>query len=62
MTKYMHGIMVSTWKKVDNFFFSFLGWGESPLGMSATNWPIVPIPDDDNECGAVGGMRIGRGN
>jgi hypothetical protein len=35
----------------------------SPLGTSATNWPIVPAPDDDDdECGAVGGMRIGRGN
>jgi hypothetical protein len=33
----------------------------SPLGTSATNWPIVQAPDDD-ECGAVGGMRIGRGN
>jgi hypothetical protein len=36
----------------------------SPLGTSTTNWPIVPAPDDDDddECGAVGGMRIGRGN
>jgi hypothetical protein len=34
----------------------------SPLGTSATNWPIVPAPDDDDECGTVGGMRIGRGN
>jgi hypothetical protein len=35
----------------------------SPLGTSATNWPILPAPDDDDdECGAVGGMRIGRGN
>jgi hypothetical protein len=35
----------------------------SPLGTSATNWPIVPAPDDeDNKCGAVGGMIIGRGN
>jgi hypothetical protein len=33
----------------------------SPLGTSATNWPVVPAPDDD-ECGAVGGMRIGSGN
>jgi hypothetical protein len=33
----------------------------SPLGTSATIWPIVPVPDDD-ECGAVGGMRISRGN
>jgi hypothetical protein len=34
----------------------------SPLGTSAINWPIVPAPDDNDECGAVGGMRIGRGN
>jgi hypothetical protein len=32
-------------------FFSFLlvSWGGvrlSPLGTSATNWPIVPAPDD----------------
>jgi hypothetical protein len=33
----------------------------SPLDTSATNWPIVPAMDDE-ECGAVGGMRIGRGN
>jgi hypothetical protein len=33
----------------------------SPFGALATNWPIVP-GTDDNECGAVGGMRIGRGN
>jgi hypothetical protein len=31
------------------------------LGTSATIWPIVPTTDD-NECGAVGEMRIGRGN
>jgi hypothetical protein len=44
------------------FLFFFVSWGGvrlSPLGTSATNWPIVPAPDDD-ECGAVGGMRIGR--
>jgi hypothetical protein len=42
------------------FLFKFL-WGGmrlSPLGTSATNWPIVPAP----ECGALGGMRIGKGN
>jgi hypothetical protein len=33
------------------------------LRTSATNWPIAPLPDDDDdECGAIGGMRIGRGN
>jgi hypothetical protein len=32
-----------------NLLVSFLGWGGvrlSPLGTSATNWPIVPAPDD----------------
>jgi hypothetical protein len=45
--------------------FCLVSWGGvrlSPLGTSVTNWPIVPAPDDDDECGAVGGMRIGRGN
>jgi hypothetical protein len=32
-----------------------------PLGTSATNWPIVPVPDD-YEDGESGGMMIGRGN
>jgi hypothetical protein len=32
-----------------------------PLGMSATNWPIVPAPGD-YEDGEIGGMMIGRGN
>jgi hypothetical protein len=39
------------------FFYSFWGWG----GTKCNNWPIVPAPDDD-ECGAVSGMRIGKGN
>jgi hypothetical protein len=35
----------------------------SLLGTSATNWFIAPPRMmDDDECGAVGGMRIGRGN
>jgi hypothetical protein len=42
-------------------FFSWSGVILSPLGTSATHWPIVPAPDGD-ECGAVGEMRIGRGN
>jgi hypothetical protein len=33
----------------------------SPLGTAATVWPIVPAADDDDDCGAIGGMRIGRG-
>jgi hypothetical protein len=31
-----------------------------PLGTSATEWPIVPAPGDYD--GAIGGMKIGRGN
>jgi hypothetical protein len=44
-------------------FLTSWGWVRlSPVGMSATDWPILPAPDDnDDECGAVGGMRIGRG-
>jgi hypothetical protein len=34
-----------------------------PLGTAATSRPIVPVPGDyDVECGAIGGMRIGRGD
>jgi hypothetical protein len=33
----------------------------SPLGTSATEWPIVPAPDDYDD-GEFGGMKIGRGN
>jgi hypothetical protein len=40
---------------------SWSGVRLSPLGMSASIWPIVLVPDGDDECGAVGGM-IGRGN
>jgi hypothetical protein len=47
---------------MDFFLVSWGGVRLSPLGTSATNWPIVPAPMMDDECGAVGGMRIGRGN
>jgi hypothetical protein len=43
-------------------FVCFVSWSGvrlSPLGTSATNWPIRMI---DDECGAVGGMIIGKGN
>jgi hypothetical protein len=40
---------------------SFLGAVRlSPLSTSTTNWPIIPVPDDDKFV-AVGGMT-GRGN
>jgi hypothetical protein len=49
------------------YLFILISWGGerlSPLGASATVWPIVPAPRmiDDNECETVGGMRIGREN
>jgi hypothetical protein len=38
----------------------------SPLGASATNWSIIPVyytrMIDDDECAAVGGIKIGRGS
>jgi hypothetical protein len=36
------------------------GVGLSPL-YCGRYWPIVPDPDD-GDCGAIGGMKIGRGN
>jgi hypothetical protein len=47
-----------------SFFFYFLGGGVrlSPLGTSATIWPIVEPRMIYDECGAVCGMRIGKGN
>jgi hypothetical protein len=48
-----------------NFFYnSHIGGVESklgPLGMSATEWPIVPAPGEYDD-GEFGGMKIGRGN
>jgi hypothetical protein len=32
-----------------------------PLGTSATEWPIVPVPGDYDD-GEFGGMKTGRGN
>jgi hypothetical protein len=46
------------------FFFNFVGWGGvrlCALDTSAKNWPIVRAPGDD-EYGAFGGKRIGKGN
>jgi hypothetical protein len=32
-----------------------------PLGTSATEWPIVPVPGDYDD-GEFGGRKIGKGN
>lgn len=48
-------------------FYSWDGVRLSSLGMSASRGPTLLAPDDgdeddDNECGVVGGMGIGRRN
>jgi hypothetical protein len=45
------------------FLIQIVGSGAQlgPLGTSATNWPSLPAPAD-NEDGEFGGMMIGRGN
>jgi hypothetical protein len=55
----LHSVVFSS----SSSFFFLVSWGGvrlSPLCTSANIWPIVPAPDE--ECGIVGGMRIGRGN
>jgi hypothetical protein len=45
-------------------FTSYLlgGVRVSPLGGTpATIWPLLPDQNDDYECGAIGGTRIGTG-
>jgi hypothetical protein len=39
-----------------------VGGGVQALGTSATEWPSVPAPGDDDDDGEFGGMKIGRGN
>jgi hypothetical protein len=43
------------------FFFSFLGWGKTVVRRPLIGLLYQPRMIDD-ECGTVGGMRIGRGN
>jgi hypothetical protein len=49
---------------VVSFSFSFLGWGET--GVHLVRRPLTGLlyllRIDDDECGTVGGMRIGRGS
>jgi hypothetical protein len=49
--------------EISSFFNSNSGVGVKvgPLGMSATNWPIVRATGD-YEDGEFGAMMIGRGN
>jgi hypothetical protein len=44
-------------------FFIISGMGLSPLGTAATSGLLYkPQMMDEGDCGAVGGMKIGRGN
>jgi hypothetical protein len=45
------------------FFIIINGVGLSPLGTAATSGLLYkPQMIDEDDCGAIGGMRIGRGN
>jgi hypothetical protein len=45
------------------FSFSFSGVGLSPLGTAATSGLLYkPQMIDEDDCGAIGGIKIGRGN
>jgi hypothetical protein len=44
-------------------FFFLSGVGLSPLGTAATSGPLYkPQMIHEGDCGAIGGMKIGRGN
>jgi hypothetical protein len=46
-----------------NTFFIISGVGLSPLGTAATSGLLYkPQMIDEGDCGAIGGMKIGRGN
>jgi hypothetical protein len=54
---------VSTKIIVFYFFFIIGGVGLSPLGTVATSGLLYkPQMIDEDDCGAIGGMKIGRGN
>jgi hypothetical protein len=44
------------------FFIRGCGVRRSSLGTLVTSGTTVPAADHNDECGVVGGMRIGRGN
>jgi hypothetical protein len=59
------GLFNNTISTAELFFFflvSLVGVRLSPLGTSATVWLLYQPRMIDNDYGAVGGMRIGRGN
>jgi hypothetical protein len=45
------------------FRLLFFSWGETESASYCGHWlACVPAPDDDDDCGAISGMRNGRGN
>jgi hypothetical protein len=43
--------------------FFFMWDGTSPLGTEATSGPLYKLQMiDEGDCGAIGGMKFGRGN
>jgi hypothetical protein len=43
--------------------FIIIGVGLSPLGTAATSGLLYkPQMIDEDDCGAIGGMKVGRGN
>jgi hypothetical protein len=45
------------------YYFIISGVGLSPLGTAATSGLLYnPQMIDEGDCGAIGGMKIGRGN
>jgi hypothetical protein len=51
---------MNSWK---NYFFIISGVGLSPLGTAAPSGLLYkPQMRDEGDCGASGGMKIGRGN
>jgi hypothetical protein len=45
------------------FFIIIIGVGLSPVGTAATSGLLYkPQMIDEGDCGAIGGMKIGRGN
>jgi hypothetical protein len=56
-------VVVSTLTTVIIFFIIIRGVRLSPLGTVATTGLLYqPQMIDDGDCGAVGGMKIGKGN
>jgi hypothetical protein len=59
-----HRLLLSSYASIGIFFL--ISWGGvrlSPLGTEATTGILYQHRmTDDDECGAVGGMRIGTGN